>query len=56
MWIGLREVDSSYAGDSMEVFSAVIIFVQSDMKYLKKVNLEQLFYESGHGGMADSFY
>ena len=30
----LREVDTSYAGDSVEVLSAVIIYAQSDMKYL----------------------
>ena len=34
----------------MEVLSAIIIIAQSDMKHLIKVNLQQLFYESGHGG------
>ena len=35
----------------MEVLSAVIVIAQSDMKYLMKVNLEQLFYESSRGSM-----
>ena len=56
MWIGVREVDSSYAVDSVEVLSVVIIIAQSDMKYLKKVNPEQQFYELSHGGMTDSSY
>ena len=50
VWIELREVYTSYASDSMEVLSAVIIIAQSDMKHLIKINLQQLFYESGHGG------
>ena len=54
VWIELREVDSSYPGDSMEVLSAVIITAQSDKNYLKKLNLGQLFYESGHGGMTET--
>ena len=33
VWIGLRKVNSSYAGDSVEVLSTVIM----------KVNLEQLY-------------
>ena len=31
--------------------SAFIIIAQSEMKYLMKVNLKQLFSESGHGGI-----
>ena len=54
MWIELREVDSSYAGGIVEVLSAVIIIAQNDMFYLMKINLEQLFYESGHGGMIET--
>ena len=50
-------MDTNYAGDGAEFHSAVIIIARSDMKYLMKKNLEQLFYESGHGGMIeDSFY
>ena len=56
MWIGLHEVDSNYTGDSGEVLSAVIIIVQSDMKYLMKVNMEQLFYESCVGGMIEILF
>ena len=37
----------------MEVLSTIIIITQSGMKYLMKVNLEQLFYESGHGGSTE---
>ena len=56
MGIGLREVESNYAGDSGEVLSAVIIIAQSDMKYLMKLNMEQSFYESGHGGMTGTLF
>ena len=52
-WIRLREVDSSYAGNSVELPSTAIIFAQNDMKYLGEVNLEQLLYESSHGGMVE---
>ena len=38
----------------MEVLSAVIIIAQNDMFYLMKINLEQLFFESGHGGMIET--
>ena len=34
VWIGLREADTSYAGDSVELLSAAIIIAQSGMKYL----------------------
>ena len=40
VWIGLREVDSSYTGDRVEVPSTIIIIAHNDMKYLMKVNLE----------------
>ena len=40
----------------MEVLSAVIIIAQSDMKYLMKLNMEQSFYESGHGGMTGTLF
>ena len=32
VWIGLREIDSSYVGDSEEGLFALIIIAQSDMK------------------------
>ena len=32
VWIGLREVHSSYVGDSVEVLSALIIVGQTNMK------------------------
>ena len=50
MWIGLREVETSYAGDSVEVLS----IAQSEMKYLMTQNLQQLFYKSGYGGMIET--
>ena len=31
--MSLREADTSYIGDNTEVFSAVIIITQSDVKY-----------------------
>lgn len=48
----IREVDISYVGDSVEALSTVIIVAQSDIK----VNLEQLIYESGHGGMIGTLF
>ena len=50
----LREVDASNTEDGVEVLFVVIIIAQSDMKYLVKVNLEQLFYESRPGGMTET--
>ena len=50
------EVDTSYVDDVVEVLSAVIIVTQSDIKDLMKVNLEQLFYEPGHGGMIETLF
>ena len=46
-------------GDSVEVLSAVIIIDQSDMKYFNEqlfylTNLEQILYDSGHGGMIET--
>ena len=38
----------------MEVPSTAIIIAQNDMKYLGKVNLEQLLYQSSDGGMIES--
>ena len=38
----------------MKFISTVIIIAQSDIKYLMKVNLEQLFYESDHRGMIET--
>ena len=52
----IRDVDISYVGDRVESLSTVIIVAQSDMKYLMKVNPEQLFYESGHGGMIGTLF
>ena len=46
----LRDIETSYAGDSVKVLS----IAQSEMKYLMKVNLQQLFYNSGHGGMIET--
>ena len=49
-------VDTSYADDSVEVLFAAIIIAKSDMKYLMRVNLEQLFYESRHGGTIEILF
>ena len=38
----------------MKFISTVIIIAQSDIKYLMKVNLEQLFYQSDHRGMIET--
>ena len=39
VWIGLREVDNSYIGDSVKVLSVLIIIAQRDMKQqLEKTN------------------
>ena len=38
----------------MKFISTVIIIAQSDIKYLMKVNLEQLFYESDHRCMIET--
>ena len=45
-----------YADNGVEVVSAVIIIAQSDMKYLMKVNLEQLFFEQCHGSMIETVF
>ena len=55
VWIGLREIDSSCAGDSVEVPATTIIFAHNDMKYLMKVNLEKL-YGPGKTPYFDSFH
>ena len=47
---------SNFARDSVGVLSAVIIIAQSDIKYFIKVNLEQLFYETGHGYMIETLF
>ena len=45
-----------YADDDVEVISAVIIIAQSDIKYLMKVNLEQLHFEQCHGSMIETVF